>query len=262
MISSPANPRVKAVAELRNRRQRDRTGRFPVEGVRPVQRALAAGWPLDEMFLAPELLGTVADELEAAAAHAGISVTEVAPRALAKMTYRADPEGVLAVARHWTHVLEDLPVSRNGLYLVTEAVEKPGNIGAMLRTAEAAGVTAVIAADAATDLTNPNVVRASQGALFAVPCAAAAASAVRHWLAERDLHALAARPDGGADLWQTDLTGGIAVVVGSEHAGLSPVWDGAAAVTIPMLGHRDSLNAATSAAIILFEAVRQRTAAG
>ena len=259
MITSPNNPRISSVAALRKRRARDTQRLFIVEGARPLGRAIAAGWPIVEVFYVRETVSESVSAVVDAAVAADIAITEVGDRALAKMAYRSDPEGVLGVAEYGAFSVHHMQVVPGGLYLVTEAVEKPGNIGAMLRTAEATGVAGLITADSGTDLTNPNVVRASQGSLFSVPTAAASASEVRSWLDTNAIPAIAATPDdGGQTLWDVDLTGGVAVVIGSEHAGVSAKWDDVGRLSIPMSGTADSLNAATSAAVIMFEAVRQR----
>lgn len=260
MISSPSNPHIKDVAGLRKRRSRESTRRFLIEGARPLRRALDASWPVLEVLYDPLAAAAPVLEVVNLARRSGVPVTEVSDSALRKIAYRTEPEGVVAVAEHRQFELDRLPVDPEGLYLVTEAIEKPGNIGAMLRTAEAASATGVIAADGATDLTNPNVVRASQGALFAVPVAAAAADDVLAWLHTNDLEPVAMRADAPVSMWEHDLSGGLAVVIGSEHAGLTSTWDACTAVHVPMAGNVDSLNASTTAALVLYEARRQRSA--
>lgn len=265
MITSTANPRIKAVAQLSSRSHREATSTFPIEGLRMVARALGAGWPLTEVLIAPEIAPRAADEIESAAMATGVQITEVGVAAFGKMSYRSHPDGVLAIGRMRHTHLDDLsPLPADSLLLVVEAIEKPGNLGAMLRTADAAGVTAVIAADPATDRYNPNVVRASQGSLFTVPFAAGTAGDVRTWLESNEVTAHTASPETGAhhtNPWDADLTGSVAVVIGSEHAGLSAAWAGCPTVTIPTTGTADSLNASTAAGVILFEAVRQRSPA-
>jgi TrmH family RNA methyltransferase len=255
VIVSTANPRVKALAALGRRGERDRTGRFPVEGLRVVSRALAAGWPVEEIVLAPEL---ATDEALALAGNSRLPVTELGADAFRRVAYRESPDGILAVARTRPLPLAGLTVPERGFVLVVEAMEKPGNLGAVLRTADAAGVDAVVAADPATDPFNPNVVRASQGSLFAVPLGVAGAAETLGWLEGRGLAVQAARPEGGRPPWAVDLAGGVAVVVGGEHSGVSSTWDRCPAITLPMAGTADSLNAAVTAAVIAYEARRQR----
>ncbi|HEY5728147.1 MAG TPA: RNA methyltransferase, partial [Acidimicrobiia bacterium] len=235
--------------------ERDRTGRFPVEGLRVVARALAAGWPVDEIVLSPELATPEAVEL---AGNSRAPVTELGPEAFRRVAYRQKPDGILAVALTRPLPLAGLTVPDHGFVLVMEAIEKPGNLGAVLRTADAAGVDAVVAADPATDPFNPNVVRASQGSLFAVPLAVAGAAETLGWLDGRGSTVHVARPEGGPPPWEVDLAAGGAVVVGSEHAGVSSVWDRCPAVTLPMAGTADSLNAAITASVVAYEARRQR----
>jgi TrmH family RNA methyltransferase len=187
---------------------------------------------------------------------------EAAAEPFRKAAYRSHPDGLLAVARSFPTGLDRIPRrGRRGppLLLVVEAIEKPGNLGTMLRTADGAGADAVIVADPATDVFNPNVVRSSQGALFLIPVAVGSTAAVRAALGERGVTAFAASPAAAHDVWDADLTGPTAIVVGSEHAGLSPAWDGGTVgVRLPMAGASDSLNAAAAAAVLLYEAVRQR----
>lgn len=259
VITSATNPRVKAVAGLRRRRDREATGTFPIEGARVVQRALAAGWPLVEAYIAPDMAAddavAVADAVEAA----GVPVVALGDAAFRRIAYREHPDGVLAVGRIPPLDLAGVTLPLEPLVLVVEAIEKPGNLGAMLRTADAAGVDAVVIAAATADPWNPNVVRASQGALFSLPLAAGTAAAVGDWLDERGLAVIGADPLTGAPApWEVDLKGPVAVVVGSEHAGLSGAWRRSATVAIPMHGTVDSLNASVAAAVLLYEARRQR----
>ncbi len=259
MITSTANPRIKAAAALKDRNRRTAEERFPIEGARVAARALAAEWPLLEAFYAPGLADAeataVCDRLRAS----GVPVTEVGDAAFAKMAYRRHPDGLLAIGATRPLPLADVPISGEPLLLVVEAIEKPGNLGAMLRTADGAGADAIIAAGRGTDPFNPNVVRASQGALFTIPLAVASPTETRTWLQNHGIAVYAARPHGGPAPWRRTLTGGVAVVVGSEHAGLSPAWQGVEPITLPMAGSGDSLNAATAAAVLLYEAVRQRS---
>jgi TrmH family RNA methyltransferase len=298
VITSTANPRVKAVLALRKRRERDRTGRFLIEGRRELTRALAAGGAVDEVLACPALLaaaaaggerggagadvrnqtdeagakgGQVGDAAGAGvvelAGAAGAVVTEVSEAVFARVSGRENADGVLGVARVFETRLDGLELERVGvaepLVLVVAEVEKPGNLGAMLRSASAAGVSAVVVADPVTDVFNPNVVRASQGALFGVPVGVGDTAAVVAWLRRQGLRIYAAGPGGTRPYWELRLVEASALVVGSEHRGLPAEWFDAAdeRVVIPMPGSGggvDSLNAAAAAAILLFEAVRQR----
>lgn len=255
-IDSPSNPRVKALARLRDRRHREREGRFLVEGAREVRRAVAAGVVVEALYLAPDL-GVDPGAWE----QLGAPVVELGAAAFEKAAYGRD--GVLAVARTFPTDLERIPWDTPDLFLlVADGVEKPGNLGAMLRTAAGAGADGVIVADPAVDVFNPNVVRASVGALFSTPVAVAAADQVRAWLHRRRVSILAAVTTGGVAPWDTDLTGPVALVVGREDRGLSAPWIEAAdrLLTLPVAaGAVDSLNASVAAAVLLYEAVRQRS---
>ena len=240
MLTSIDNPRVKDVLRLRKARERRRSGLFVAEGPREVERARAAGLDVVATYFAPSLIEWPEGE-------------PVSERVLAKMSYRAEPEGVLAVVRA---PARELP--RGGsLYLVAVGIEKPGNLGAMARSAEAAGADALLVADAQADPWNPNAIRSSTGAVFALPVVETTLEDVRS-LGVR----LVAAVVGAATLYTAaDLTAPVAIVVGPEDEGLDERWRAAADehVAIPVRGSTaDSLNAATAAAILLFEAVRQR----
>lgn len=261
-ITSLANPQVKALVRLRDRRERDRTGSFLVEGFRELARAVEAGVEIVTVYTCPSLfLGANEPSLIGAARAPAVELSEAAFR---KVSYRDRPEGLLAVARQFPTGLADLDLSGEPLLLVVESIEKPGNLGTMLRTADAAGASGVIVCDPTTDPFNPNVVRASLGTLFTVPLAVAfTPEAIRH-LASRGVRTVATTPHTSRTLWEADLGGSCALVVGAEQYGLSDAWLRAAGerVSIPMAGAADSLNAAMAAGIVLFEAVRQRSDAG
>jgi TrmH family RNA methyltransferase len=241
VITSVDNARVKEVLRLRTSRERRRSGLFVAEGTREVERARAAGLNIVATYYAPEMLAW-ADRGE-----------EVSERVLRKMAYRTDPEGVVAIVEA---PRRELP--RDGtLYLVAVGIEKPGNLGAIARAADAAGADAVAVAEADADAWNPNAIRASTGAVFTLPVVDATLDDIRSLDAQLVAAAVGAprRPD------ETDLRLPTAIAIGAEHEGLPERWRAAAdvAVGIPMRGRTvDSLNAATAAAILLFEAVRQR----
>lgn len=260
-VTSPQNPRIKGLVRLRDRRERDRTGTFLVEGFRELHRAIEGGVELQTLFVCPDLyLGSNEEGLVAAARSAGAEVIEVAESPFRKASYRDRPEGLIAIASQFEHSLESLEVGSEPLLLVVEAIEKPGNLGTMLRTADAAGAGGVIVCDPTTDPFNPNVVRASIGTLFTVRLAVASTRDAIEWLQDRGIRTVATTPDTSLGYTEADLTGGVAVVVGSEQYGLSDQWLAAAdaRVRIPMRGRADSLNAAMAAGVVLFEAVRQR----
>jgi RNA methyltransferase, TrmH family len=261
-ITSLANPRVKQLVALRHRRARDRAGVTLVEGYEELDLALSAGARPLTLYVCPGLAGDGAQPMIDRVAGLGAEVVRVSRPVFSKIAYRESPDGWLAVVPAVPAGLTSLDPGARPLVLICEGVEKPGNLGAILRTADAAGVAAVIAADPATDWGNPNVVRASKGTVFSVPVASASTAEVLTWAAERSLTVVAAAPDGDVLLTEADLSGPTAIVVGSEARGLPDVWLERAStrVRIPMFGRADSLNVATSAAILVYEAVRQRLA--
>lgn len=268
VITSPANPRVKALLALRRRRERDQSGTTLLEGYEELSLAVADGVVPRALYYCPELMrgALEQDDVVRRVAALGVPVTRLSRAAFEKAAYREGPDGFLAVVPQPGGDLATVEAAVAGvadpLILVCEHVEKPGNLGAMLRTADAAGVHAVIAADPVTDWGNPNVVRASKGTVFTVPVAQAPTSQVLAWLGARGIPLVATTPD--TDLVHTDapLAGPVAIAVGAEKTGLGPAALRGATyrVRIPMAGRADSLNVSTSAAIVLFEAVRQRRA--
>jgi TrmH family RNA methyltransferase len=266
-LTSAANPRLRAAAALRDRRDRARTGRLLVDGAREVERALDAGVTLVEAFVAagpssdPEV-ATVA----ARAAGLGVPLVTVTPDLLARLAYGERASGIVAVAIAPGASLGalDLPAVAP-LVGIVEDVEKPGNLGAVCRSADGAGLDALIAAGtsgAPADPWNPNAVRASLGTVFTLPVAVAATPEVLAWLRSRGLRIIAARVDGSVPYAEADLTGPVALVLGSEAHGLTAAWSGSdvTAVRLPMRGRADSLNVAAAAAVLFYEARRQRDA--
>jgi len=261
-ITSTANERVKRLVRLRDRRERDRSGRFLVEGFREIGRALEGRVEIEELYMCPELfLGGNEPALVDGVAAAGAEVFLVAEAPFRKISYRDRPEGLVAVARQFPTRLDRLRPDSPALLLVAESIEKPGNLGTMLRTAEAAGAGGLVVCEPTTDPFNPNVVRASLGTLFLVPLAVASTRETISWLHAAGIESFAATPAGAQPHYETDLTGPAALVVGSEQYGLTDAWLQGAdhRVVIPMAGSVDSLNAAMSAGILLFEALRQRS---
>lgn len=263
LLTSTANPRVRAAVALRDRRQRDRTGLTLIDGAREMRRALDAGVVVAEAFICEPLLAgadarAVLDRLRAD----GATVHSVTEPVFAKLAFGERAEGVVAVVRVPSLGLADLAVSNDPLVVVIEGVEKPGNLGAVLRSADGAGADALIVADARTDPFNPNSIRASAGTVFSVPLAAASTGSTLAWLRGRGLRIVAARVDADRLYTEVDLTGPLAIALGAESAGLSAAWTDPAieAVRLPMLGVADSLNVSVSAAILLYEARRQRGA--
>lgn len=264
IITSPQNPRIKHVVALRDRKERDHTGLTRVEGYEELSLALASGARPEALFFCPELFR----EPEQAAlvehvAQAGAELVEVSLRVFEKIAYREGPDGWLATIPSPVRPLDVLPLSAAPFVVVAESVEKPGNLGAMLRTADAAGADAIIAAAPLTDWSNPNIVRSSKGALFSVPIAAASTEQTIAWLRRNNIRIVTAIPEAAAVYTEVDLRGPVAIVVGSEKHGLSTLWRGdePISVRIPMVGRVNSLNVATATALLMYEVVRQRAAA-
>ncbi|HEX5117962.1 MAG TPA: RNA methyltransferase [Pseudonocardiaceae bacterium] len=261
-LTSVSNPRVKQVVGLRRRRQRDQLGLMLVEGYEELGLALESGVVPVTLYYCPDLVRdpAVVDDLVGTVAATGAEIVRVGARVFEKIAYRESPDGWLAVVPTVPTDLAALRLITNPLALVCQSVEKPGNLGAMLRTADAVGVAAVIAAQPVTDWGNPNVVRASKGTVFSVPIAAADSAEVLAWTRAHSMRLIAATPDTDTLFTDADFTGPTAVAVGSEKHGLTDDWLAAAdvRVRIPMVGRANSLNVATSAAIILYEALRQR----
>ena len=259
-LTSPKNPRIRAAAALRDRRARDEAGLTLVDGARELSRALDGGATVVEAFVDETRLGPEGAAAVDRARIAGAVVVPVGERVLDSLAYGDRSEGVVATVRIPDLSLGGLRLTADPLVVVLEGVEKPGNLGAVLRSADGAGADAVVAADPRTDLFNPNAVRASLGTLFAVPVAAGPSAEVRDRLLERGLRLVAARVDAAVDYTDADLTGPVAIVLGSEAAGLGDAWHHPSVepVRLPMLGVADSLNVSIAAAVLLYEARRQR----
>ena len=265
-ITSLQNPKVKQVARWRDRPEREGSQVVLAEGYRALVRAMAGGYRMDEVFVCPEFFPGQGheEELLAQLAGQGARLIRVAPRAFEKMAYRDRPEGLLGVGPQLHRALDDLQLSDVPFLLVAERIEKPGNLGTMMRSADAVKVDGMILSDSTTDIYNPNVVRASTGNLFTLPIAEATTAETIPWLKRRGIRILATSPHADKLYTQADLTLPVAVAVGAEQYGLTPAWmEGAdELVRLPMLGEADSLNVATATAIMLYEVVRQRIAAG
>jgi len=260
-LASPSNPRIKSIARLRDRRERESTGLTVVDGAREVRRALESNVDIVEAFICePLLAGEDARVALDALRNGRVPITATTEQAFAKIAFGDRAEGLLVVVRAQTRTLDDLALPGEPLLVVVEGVEKPGNLGAILRSADGAGADALIAASPRTDLANPNVIRASAGTIFAVPTAAAPTSDVIDWLVDRRIRAVAARVDAERSYTDVDLTGPLAIVLGTETLGLTGAWHAAdvEAVRLPMHGVADSLNVSVAAAVLLYEARRQR----
>ena len=267
-ITSLANPKIKAAVKLRQRSHRDETGLMISEGYREIKRALDSGYAPKQLFFCPELYlkGENEPVLVERARAAGAEVYSCSAPVFMKIAYRERPEGLLAIGPQPRATLADIAprLGEHSLVVVAETIEKPGNLGTILRSADAAGADAVIVCDRCTDIYNPNVVRASTGMIFSMPVVECGSAECLEFLRSRGFRTLAATPHANALHFEVDLTSRVALVVGNEQFGLSDLWmdDADLRVRIPMLGRADSLNVSAATTILLFEAVRQRVAAG
>jgi TrmH family RNA methyltransferase len=259
-IASSSNERIKAAVRLRDRSERDETGLTIVDGVREIDRALDARVRIETAYVCEPLLSPTGIALVDRLRGVDASVLLTSEPAFRKVAFGDRVEGVVAVIHQPPHELADLALPDEPLLVVLEGVEKPGNLGAILRSADASGADALIAADPRTDLFNPNAIRASTGTVFAVPVAAAGSADVRAFLDDRSIRVVAAKPDAALDYTAVDMTGPVAILLGSEAQGLTEAWSkpDVSAVRLPMAGIADSLNVSTAAAILLYEARRQR----
>jgi TrmH family RNA methyltransferase len=262
LITSPQNPKIKALKKLDKASERREQGVFIIEGLRELCLADQAGYEITQLFICEELL--ISDEtynLE----NCKLENTEqytITKEVYESIAYRGTTEGVIATAKPKLHSLDSLKLSANPLILVIEGVEKPGNLGAMLRTCDAVGIGAVIVCDTRTDIYNPNVVRSGIGTVFTNQIAIASTAQVISFLKDKGVKTYAADLTASQGYYQKDLSKSTAIIVGDEATGLSPEWMQAAdeRIKIPMLGRIDSLNVSVSAAVLLYEALRQRSA--
>ncbi|MBU4271550.1 MAG: RNA methyltransferase [Planctomycetes bacterium] len=273
-ITSIQNPRVKNAVRLRDRRHREKQGRILIDGSRELLRAIDAGVKLLETFVCRPLRENEdSQRLLAALPRSGGEVLEVSEAVFEKLAFGRRTEGVLGVAETPRNTLDSLSLRWGGsstaaptfpLVAVLEGVEKPGNVGAVLRSADAAGVSALITADPRTDLYNPNAIRASLGTIFTMPVCEATSDDALAWLRKNGFRIFAARVDSAVDYTEEDYRGPTAIVLGSEAEGLSSLWTGddVRAVRLPMLGAADSLNVSAAAAVLFYEALRQRKGLG
>jgi TrmH family RNA methyltransferase len=264
-ITSAANPKLKQAIALRDRRDRDETGLFLIEGYREISRALAGHVDFVQLFYCEELfLGSHEKELMALASSRGTSIIQTPAHLFRKLSYRDRPDGLLAVAKKMNKTLdmvESVFQSKSSpLVVIAEAIEKPGNLGTILRSSDAAGVDLVIVANGCTDVYNPNVVRASVGTLFTIPVVETSNEEALAFCQRHHIDLIAATPEGSAIYTQVPMTGPLGIVVGTEQLGLSSFWKKACKMLarITMRGVADSLNVATATTLFLFEAARQR----
>jgi RNA methyltransferase, TrmH family len=260
-IDSTKNPTLKTLGELKERKGREAQRRYLIEGSRETLRALQGGERLEKVLVCPELLNAEGKELKAKAEEEKLEILELSRAAFEKLSLRQNPDGVIAVVTMREKKLAEVVLPTNALVLVIDGLEKPGNVGALLRTSDAVDADAVIVTGFGTDLYNPNVIRASMGSLFSRPVLSLDAKEVIAFLQAKDFKIIAATPHTNKVYWHEDFTSSTAIVLGEEHEGLSRVWLEAATtqVTIPMNGLADSLNVATAGALLLYEVLRQRS---
>lgn len=251
-ITSAQNPKIKTLLSLQEKsRLRKEMGLFVVEGQRELEHCVNAGYEVDTVFYCPEICGFVPDFPH---------IVDIPRQLYEKIAYREGTEGIIAEVRSKKLSLADLELPENPLVVVLESVEKPGNLGAVLRSADASGADAVLVCDPHTDLYNPNLIRASIGAVFTVPVVCCDSVEAISWLKDNGISIYTAQLQDSSWYYDTDMRRGTAIAIGTEATGLTDLWREAADahIKIPMLGRLDSLNASVSAAILLFEAVRQR----
>lgn len=256
MITSKSNPKIKNVVKLQKSSERREQNRIIIEGRREIERAVACGFTIDTLFVCNEIAG----DIESGAMITANYVEEVSLDVFEKIAYREGSDGLLAIAIPKYADLKDFSPKKDPLIIVLETVEKPGNLGAVMRTADAAGVDAVIIADPRTDLFNPNAIRASIGTIFNVPLFACSSEECIKWLKENDIKIYCTYLKASIDYLDADFKKGSAIVMGTESTGISDIWVEAADqnLIIPMNGIADSLNVSVTTAIVVFEAIRQR----
>lgn len=255
-LTSVRNPKIKELVSLQQKSSlRREQGLFVVEGRRELRHCIDAGFLLDSVFFCPEAGDGILPEIPSEC-----RIFEVSAEVYEKIAYREGTEGIIAEVKTRTLSLEDLDPGGNPLIMVLESVEKPGNLGAVLRSADASGADAVIVCDPKTDLFNPNLIRASIGAVFTVPTVCCTSEEAIKWLKAKGIKIFTAQLQDSAWYYETDFSQGSAIIMGTESTGLTDKWRESADshIRIPMLGRLDSLNVSVSAAILLYEAVRQR----
>lgn len=261
IISSTQNPKIKRLVLLQQKSsERRKEGLFVVEGRRELLHCIEAGFEIDTLFYCPSAMDEGEESDKVLLLTEKMHSYEVSNDVYEKIAYRGGTEGVVAEVKTRHLQLQDLNMKANPLIVVLESVEKPGNLGAVLRSADAAGVDAVIVCDPLTDLYNPNLIRSSLGGIFSVPCVACSSEECIEFLKKKGIQILTAQLQDSHLYYNIDMKRGTAIVMGTESTGLTNIWRKAADahIRIPMLGKLDSLNVSISAAILMYEAVRQR----
>lgn len=258
-ITSPRNEKIKAAVKLRRRKHRGRQGRTLIDGARELSRAIAANIQITEIYFCPALCQTsescrLLEQID----EFTMDVYEVSENVFEHLAFGERAEGFIGVAIPPKNDLDDLEIPQNPLVVIVEGIEKPGNLGAIVRSADGAGVSAVILADQKTDVFNPNAIRASLGTVFSMSICSAESKEVCNWLKVKGFQVIAAAVDAKDSYVEVDYTVPTAIILGTESTGLSGVWKTAHPVSIPMYGVADSLNVSASAAILFYEAQRQK----
>lgn len=257
VITSAQNPKIKRLRLLQQKSsERRKCGLFVVEGRRELTHCIDAGFEIDTIFYCEQIGGLHVEVPD------NVDVYSISPALYEKIAYRSGTEGIIAVVRSRETALSDLKLGENPLVMVLESVEKPGNLGAVLRSADAVGIDAVIVCDPLTDIYNPNLIRSSIGAVFTVPTVVCSSEECIDWLRAHGMQILTAQLQDSQLYYDISMRKPTAIVMGTESTGLTDIWRKAADahIRIPMLGRLDSLNVSVSAAILLYEALRQRTA--
>ena len=262
-IVSSQNPKIKEVARLRVERQRKKQNRILIDGVREISRAIAGGFEIEEIFFcAGGPAGEASPDIREWGQDSSATRYRLSQAAFEKIAYGDRDEGVVAVALPKNRSLSQLELGKTPLLIVLDGIEKPGNIGAVFRTASAAGVDAILVSNEICHPFNANAIRASLGAVFELPFVSTSQTEVAEFLDARGIRIVTTRVDAKQLYFDYDFTGPVAIVMGSEAAGVAKAWQGHDSMIIPMDGAIDSLNVSATAAIVLFEANRQRNLSG
>ena len=259
-ITSSQNPFIKSLVLLQEKpKARKQSGQFLIEGIREIELAIKGNYQLETLLFVPEVFSE-AETKNLASKNSSAEIIEISKEVYQKLAYRDTTEGIIAVAKTKSHDLSELQLPENPLLLIMESIEKPGNIGAMLRTCDAAKVDAVLIADAKTDLYNPNMVRSSVGCLFTNQIATGTTEEIIEFLQKYNINFYSATLQNSTSYHTQDFTKPTGLVVGTEATGLSKAWREKATqnIIIPMQGEIDSMNVSVAAAILIFEAKRQR----
>lgn len=258
-ITSLQNNAIKNIVKLGKNRERQQQGLFVIEGARELSLALRANYTIESVYVCRELFETTKypDVLDALPNNIVFDITH---EVFSKIAYRENSDGVVALAKPKKHGLDNLVLSDNPFIIILESVEKPGNLGAILRTADAAAIDAVVVCQPQTDLYNPNVIRSSVGGIFTVQTAVCTSEEAINWLRSKNIASYAAELEAAEYYQDTNFTNASAIVMGTEADGLTPIWLNNAdkRIKIPMRGEIDSLNVSVSTAVLTFEAMRQR----